>query len=284
MLLPAQRGGLRSSLSRPGAAAGLTGGSGLAQRLSPLSLHHAAGRSQRRTGLPLRRTGHKTRALPVASPPRGVAAAGGPSCSGAGAATAGLAMCPGSAQHWPEQQLRKQQQEQRQQHHHHHHHHHQQQSQQRRRGALLCARAASAALGGGAGELPAGGDGDGSGGAAARPLRRIPFSPWILGQPLAWGFLLGYILFMLALPIAALLTKASLVPLAEFWARATEPVALSAYYVSFSMAIVAAVINAFFGFILAWVLVKYNFPGGFGGGGGARAGLAGGFGSLGAVG
>lgn len=91
---------------------------------------------------------------------------------------------------------------------------------------------------------------------------RLPaFQPWSLGKPLAWGFLLGYILFMLVLPIAALLGKASLVPLAEFWARATEPVALSAYYVSFSMSIVAALINCVFGFILAWVLVKFEFPG-----------------------
>ncbi|KIZ04559.1 putative sulfate transport system permease protein cysT [Monoraphidium neglectum] len=66
---------------------------------------------------------------------------------------------------------------------------------------------------------------------------------------------------MLVLPISALLSKASLIPLAEFWARATEPVALSAYYVTFSMSVVAALINCFFGFILAWVLVKFDFPG-----------------------
>ncbi|KAI8464774.1 MAG: putative transport protein [Monoraphidium minutum] len=119
-------------------------------------------------------------------------------------------------------------------------------------------------------------DGDGGDAAAPQPPRpgqaplaavpplglRLPaFSPWSLGGPLAWAFLLGYMLVMLILPIAALLGKASLIPLAQFWARATEPVALSAYYVSFSMAIVAAVVNAFFGFILAWVLVKYDFPG-----------------------
>jgi sulfate transport system permease protein len=73
--------------------------------------------------------------------------------------------------------------------------------------------------------------------------------------------MLGYLAVMLVLPISALLAKSSLVPLEQFIARATEPVALSAYYVSFSMAIVAGVVNAVFGFLLAWVLVKYEFPG-----------------------
>ncbi|WIA10956.1 hypothetical protein OEZ86_000924 [Tetradesmus obliquus] len=84
---------------------------------------------------------------------------------------------------------------------------------------------------------------------------------WDLGGPLAWAYMLGYLAVMLILPISALLAKSSLVPLEQFIARATEPVALSAYYVSFSMAIVAGVINAVFGFLLAWVLVKYEFPG-----------------------
>lgn len=73
--------------------------------------------------------------------------------------------------------------------------------------------------------------------------------------------MLGYLAVMLVLPISALLAKSSLVPLEQFIARATEPVALSAYYVSFSMALVAGVVNAVFGFLLAWVLVKFEFPG-----------------------
>lgn len=77
--------------------------------------------------------------------------------------------------------------------------------------------------------------------------------------------MLGYLALMLILPISALLAKASLVPLQEFVARAAEPVALSAYFVSFSMALLAGAVNAVFGFLLAWVLVKYDFPGGCGG-------------------
>lgn len=66
---------------------------------------------------------------------------------------------------------------------------------------------------------------------------------------------------MLIMPISALLAKASLVPLQEFITRAAEPVAVSAYFVSFSMALLAGAVNAVFGFLLAWVLVKYEFPG-----------------------
>lgn len=73
--------------------------------------------------------------------------------------------------------------------------------------------------------------------------------------------MLSYLAFMLLLPMAALLAKSSTMPWHLFWARATQPIALHAYYVTFSMALVAAIINAVFGFILAWVLVKYDFPG-----------------------
>ena len=65
--------------------------------------------------------------------------------------------------------------------------------------------------------------------------------------------MLTYITAMLVVPIVALLTKASRIPLSVFIARASEPVAVSAYSVSFSMALTAAAVNAVFGFILAWV-------------------------------
>ena len=86
-----------------------------------------------------------------------------------------------------------------------------------------------------------------------------------------------YFLFFLIVPICALMTKAfSLTPsgfpavvsngvenqnrFTEFVTIATQPIALSAYSVTFSMAAIASLFNAIFGFILAWVLVRYNFP------------------------
>jgi len=94
--------------------------------------------------------------------------------------------------------------------------------------------------------------------AALRARLRLP--PGAAGAG-AWAFLAAYLAFMLALPICALLAKASEIPAAVFLARATEPVALSAYYVTFSVALAACLVNAVFGFALAWVLTKYEFPG-----------------------
>ncbi len=76
-----------------------------------------------------------------------------------------------------------------------------------------------------------------------------------------WFFTFIYLLFMLILPIMSLLTTASQTLIVRFWQIATEPVAISAYFVTISMAFCACLINAFFGFILAWVLVRYSFPG-----------------------
>ena len=76
-----------------------------------------------------------------------------------------------------------------------------------------------------------------------------------------WFFTLFYLLFMLILPIISLLTTASETLFLRFWQIATEPVAMSAYFVTISMAFVACLFNAFFGFILAWVLVRYDFFG-----------------------
>ena len=70
-----------------------------------------------------------------------------------------------------------------------------------------------------------------------------------------------YFLFFLIIPMCALLKRASQSLFLEFFSIATQPVALSAYSVTFSMAFFATLCNAVFGFVLAWVLVRYNFPG-----------------------
>ncbi len=79
----------------------------------------------------------------------------------------------------------------------------------------------------------------------------------------SWTLLLtaSYLLFMLILPICSLLSTAGAALLTNFWQLATEPIAVSAYVVTLSMAFAAAIFNGVFGFVLAWVLVRYNFPG-----------------------
>ena len=76
-----------------------------------------------------------------------------------------------------------------------------------------------------------------------------------------WGLTYFYLFFVLIVPIVSLLATASETLFTKFWFLATEPIAVSAYCVTLSMALVASLINGVFGFILAWVLVRYDFPG-----------------------
>jgi sulfate/thiosulfate transport system permease protein len=75
-----------------------------------------------------------------------------------------------------------------------------------------------------------------------------------------WRITIGYLSMMLLLPIAALLLKASAANPAEFWRIATSPIAISAYDVTFFTSLIAAAINGVFGTLIAWVLVRYDFP------------------------
>jgi sulfate/thiosulfate transport system permease protein len=76
-----------------------------------------------------------------------------------------------------------------------------------------------------------------------------------------WRITIGYLVVMLLLPIAALLTKTTTLSSQEFWRTVTSPIAISAYEVTFTTAAVTAAINGFFGTLVAWVLVRYDFPG-----------------------
>jgi sulfate transport system permease protein len=76
-----------------------------------------------------------------------------------------------------------------------------------------------------------------------------------------WAITLSYLLLILILPLAALISKSLTVSPAEFWKIATSEIALSAYNVSFGIALMAALVNGFMGTLVAWVLVRYNFPG-----------------------
>jgi sulfate/thiosulfate transport system permease protein len=86
------------------------------------------------------------------------------------------------------------------------------------------------------------------------PLRQLVRLSW------PWRITLGYLTLMLFVPAVAMLLKASLVGPARFWELATSPVALSAYQVTFITSLIAALINGLFGTLVAWVLVRYDFP------------------------
>ncbi|MFT3784723.1 MAG: sulfate ABC transporter permease subunit CysT [Tepidisphaeraceae bacterium] len=80
-----------------------------------------------------------------------------------------------------------------------------------------------------------------------------------------FGLSLGYSLFWLGLivlvPLAALFLKSFTNSPARFWQIITEPRVIAAFKLSFSASLVAALINAVFGFVVAWTLVRYAFPG-----------------------
>jgi sulfate/thiosulfate transport system permease protein len=80
------------------------------------------------------------------------------------------------------------------------------------------------------------------------------------GFGLTLGYTLLYLSVIVLIPIAGLFLRVFEVSWADFWRLATEGRALAAYKLTFGASLVAATINAVFGSILAWVLVRYHFP------------------------
>src|SRR6185295_7950298 len=79
-----------------------------------------------------------------------------------------------------------------------------------------------------------------------------------------FGLSLGYTLFYLSLlvfiPLAACFAKAFTLSSAEFWGAAWTPRAVAAYRFTLGSALIAAVASLFLGLLIAWVLVRYEFP------------------------
>ena len=69
-----------------------------------------------------------------------------------------------------------------------------------------------------------------------------------------------YLSLMLLLPASALVLKSLTLSPAKIWEIATSPIALSAYNVTFLTALAAGLLNGLAGLIIAWVLVRYEFP------------------------
>jgi sulfate transport system permease protein len=88
-------------------------------------------------------------------------------------------------------------------------------------------------------------------------LRRRVLPGFGLTLGLTWLYLGGLVL----VPLLALLHKSAGVGPRQFWALATDARAIASYQLSFGASLVAGVINALFGLLVAWVLVRYRFPG-----------------------
>jgi sulfate transport system permease protein len=81
------------------------------------------------------------------------------------------------------------------------------------------------------------------------------------GFKLTLGFTLFYLGLIVLIPLAAVFWKTSSLTAHEFWQTVTQPVALASYRLTFGASFLAALLNAGFGFIVAWVLVRYEFFG-----------------------
>jgi len=94
-------------------------------------------------------------------------------------------------------------------------------------------------------------------------LGRTPWrKPSVLpGFGLALGFAVLYLSLVVLIPLSATFLKSATLGWEAFWATIAAPRVLAALRLSFGAALVAALFNAVFGLLVAWVLVRYRFPG-----------------------
>ena len=81
------------------------------------------------------------------------------------------------------------------------------------------------------------------------------------GFRLTLGFTLFYLGLIVLIPLAAVFWKASTLTWPEFWHTITMPTAMASYRLTFGASFLAALVNAAFGLVVAWVLVRYDFFG-----------------------
>jgi sulfate transport system permease protein len=91
---------------------------------------------------------------------------------------------------------------------------------------------------------------------------------WLFGQKsiipgfgLSFGYTVFYLCILVLLPLSAVVAKATGMSPADFWSTVTAPRVLAAYRLTFTTSLAAGGVNAVFGFLVAWVLVRYKFFG-----------------------
>ncbi|HET7292804.1 MAG TPA: sulfate ABC transporter permease subunit CysT [Vicinamibacteria bacterium] len=93
---------------------------------------------------------------------------------------------------------------------------------------------------------------------SVRALRRHSVLP---GFGLTLGFTLFYLSLIVLIPLSTLFWRSAGLGWAGFWQAVTAPRVVASYKLSFGASLAAATINAVFGLIVTWVLVRYRFPG-----------------------
>ncbi|HKT60937.1 MAG TPA: sulfate ABC transporter permease subunit CysT [Gemmatimonadales bacterium] len=81
------------------------------------------------------------------------------------------------------------------------------------------------------------------------------------GFGLSLGITCTYLSLMVLLPLATVFTRTADLSWTDFWGTVTNPRVLASYRVTFGASLLAALVNTVFGLLVAWVLVRYRFPG-----------------------
>jgi sulfate transport system permease protein len=81
------------------------------------------------------------------------------------------------------------------------------------------------------------------------------------GFKLTLGYSLLYLSLVVLIPLSAVFLKSATSGWQHFWEAATAPRVLASYKLTFGMSLLAAMVNSAFGLVVAWVLVRYHFPG-----------------------
>lgn len=75
------------------------------------------------------------------------------------------------------------------------------------------------------------------------------------------GFSLAYLSLIVLVPLSALFLRTATMSWERLWATVTDPRVVASFQLTFGASLLAAAINVVFGFVLAWILVRYRFPG-----------------------
>jgi len=83
----------------------------------------------------------------------------------------------------------------------------------------------------------------------------------IPGFGLSFGYTIFYLSLIVLIPLASVFVSAGQLTWSQFWTIVTSPRVVASYKLSFGASFIAAAINAVFGLLVAWVLVRYRFRG-----------------------
>ncbi len=81
------------------------------------------------------------------------------------------------------------------------------------------------------------------------------------GFHLSLGFTIFYLSLIVLIPLSAVFLRTTELSWSEFWSVVTTPRVVATYKLTFGASLIAALINAFFGLLVAWVLTRYDFVG-----------------------